>query len=102
MAFYVKTQVELKIFQNEGFNEVLSHLVPFLAQHGWKMVYGLQTLVGDLTENLHLWEVEDLNAIPAGLNAAANDPVLGVQLAKLPGLMTKETLQIMVKTPYCP
>lgn len=102
MAYYVKTQVELKFGQNEGFNEVLSHLVPFLAGHGWTLVYGLQALVGDLTEILHLWEVEDITAIPAGLNAAFADPELGKQLAKLPNLMNKETLQIMVKTPYCP
>lgn len=102
MAFYVKTKVDLKFGQNAGFNEVLSELVPFLGNHGWKLVYGLQALVGDLTEILHLWEVEDFADIATGLNAAFSDPELGKSLARLPEFMNSETLQIMVKTPYSP
>jgi hypothetical protein len=102
MSYYVKTKVELKFGQNAGFNEVLMQLVPFLAKHRWKLLYGLQTLVGDLTENMHLWEVEDMADIPTGLNAVFADAELGKALARLPDLMNKETLQIMVKTPYSP
>lgn len=102
MSYYVKTKVELKFGQNAGFNEVLSELVPFLGKHGWTLLYGLQTLVGDLTENMHLWEVEDLNHIPAGLGAVFSDEELGKALARLPDFMNKETLQVMVKTPYSP
>lgn len=102
MAYYVKTKVELKLGQNEGFNELLQQLVPFLAKYRWKLVYGLQPLIGDLTEGLHLWEVEDLNDIPLGMNAAANDPSLAPAMARLPELLNKETLMVMVKTPYSP
>ena len=102
MSYYVKTTVALKFGQNAGFNEVLLQLVPFLAQHRWKLLYGLQTLVGDLTENLHLWEVEDLSDVPTGLNAVFSDAELGKALARLPEFMNKETLHIMVKTPYSP
>lgn len=49
-----------------------------------------------------MWEVEDLDDITAGLNAAFSDEELGKQLARLPDFMNKETLQIMVKTPYSP
>src|SRR5581483_4977676 len=99
---YVKTKVELKFGQNAGFNEVLAKLVPFLAGHGWKLEYGLQALVGDLTEILHLWKVEKFEDIAKGLNAAFTDAKLGQDLARLPELMHKETMQIMVKTPYSP
>lgn len=102
MAFYVKTKVELKFGQNTGFNEVLADLVPFLGNHGWTLLYGLQSLVGDLTEILHLWEVDDINHIPAGLEAVFSDVELGKQLARLPDFINKETMQIMVKTPYSP
>ena len=102
MTYYVKTQVDLKFGQNAGFNEVLAHLVPFLGKHGWKLTHGLQALVGNLTEIIHIWEVQDLNHIPAGLNAVFTDAELGKQLARLPGFMNSESLSIMVKTPYMP
>jgi hypothetical protein len=102
MTYYVKTQVELKFGQNAGFNEVLSHLAPFLKKHGWKLTHGLQALIGSLTEIIHIWEVEDLNHIPAGLNAVFSDPELGKQLARLPDFMNTESLTVMVKTPYSP
>lgn len=102
MAFYVKTKVELKFGENAGFNEILSELVPFLGKHGWKLLYGLQTIVGDLSENMHLWEVEDLADVASGMNAAFTDEVMGKTLTRLPQFMHNETVQIMVKTPYSP
>lgn len=102
MAFYVKTKVDLKFGQNTGFNEILSELVPFLGNHGWKLVYGLQALVGNLSEIMHLWEVEEFADIATGLNAAFTDMELGRSLARLPEFMNNETLQIMIKTSYSP
>lgn len=102
MSYIVQTQVDLKFGQNDGFNEVLVHLKAFLAEHGWTLIYGLQPIIGKLTEVIHIWEVETLEAIPAGLGAVFSDPELGKQLARLPNFMNSETLQVMMKTPYSP
>lgn len=102
MSYIVQTQVDLKYGQNAGFNEVMEHLKTFLAGHGWTLIYGLQPMIGKLTEVIHIWEVDTLDAIPAGLGAVFSDAELGKQLARLPGLMNTETLQVMMKTPYSP
>ncbi|MEJ7936011.1 NIPSNAP family protein [Sphingobium sp. AN558] len=98
----VKTKVDLKFSQNAGFNEVLSEVAPFLGDHRWTLVYGLQALVGDLGDIMHLWEVEVFADIGAGLNAAFSDPELAESLARLPEFMNNETQQILVETPYSP
>jgi hypothetical protein len=102
MTYIVHTRVDLKFGQNAGFNEVLEHLKVFLGKHGWTLIYGLQPIIGKLTEVMHIWEVETLDAVPNGLAAVFSDPVLGEQLARLPDFMNSETLQVMVKTPYSP
>ena len=102
MSYIVQTRVDLKFGQNAGFNEVLVPLRDFLAKHGWTLVMALQPVIGKLTEIIHIWEVETLDAVPAGLGAVFSDAELGKQLARLPEFMNSETLQVMVKTPYSP
>ena len=102
MSYFIQTRVDLKYGQNAGFNEVLADLKVFLGKHGWTLILGLQPIVGRLTEVIHIWEVESLDAIPAGLGAVFSDPELGKQLARLPDFMVTETMQVMQKTPYSP
>jgi hypothetical protein len=102
MGYIVHTRVDLKFGQNPGFNEVLEALRDFLGNHGWKLIYGLQPVIGKLTEVIHIWEVENLDDVPNGLAAVFSDAELGKKLARLPDLMNTETLQVMVKTPYSP
>ena len=100
MSYIVHTRVDLKFGQNHGFYEVLEHLKNFLAPHGWTLRYGLTPVIGNLTEVIHIWEVERIEDVPNGLAAVFSDAELGKQLARLPGLMN--TLQVMARTPYSP
>jgi len=102
MTYYVTTKVTLKFGQNAGFNESMAQLAPAMAVHGWKLLYGLQPLIGDVTEVLHIWQIDKFDDIANGLNSAFSDAKLGANFAKLPAFMQGEILQIMVKTPYSP
>lgn len=100
MAYYVRTSVRLKFGQNRGWNDMMSHVVPFMERHGWKMAFALQPFLGDATELVHIWEVERFEDIERALRAAAADPDAHAALGPITSLVDNEVMQIMVKTPY--
>jgi hypothetical protein len=102
MSYYIKTTVTLKFGQIPGYSAMMAELVPFMARHGWKLVFGLQPFVGDLTEIAHIWEVERFGDIERALNACKDDPAAHAILAPMPDLLHNEAMQIMVKTSYSP
>lgn len=100
MTYYVRTKVTLKFGQLQGYSEMMARLVPYMARHGWKLVFGLQPYVGDLTELAHIWEVERFGDIETALAACYSDPEAHAILAPMPDLLQNEAMQIMVKTSY--
>jgi hypothetical protein len=88
MAYYVRTNVSLKLGQNEGYNEIMDRLIPVMARYGWRFVLGLQPMIGDFTKLLR------------GLEGCATDPEASAILSPMPELLQTEKLVVMVKTPY--
>lgn len=100
MAYYVRTNVRLNMGGSVGYSEMMKKLVPFMAKQGWKLILGLQPFVGDLTELIHVWEVEEFEQIESALNACYADPEALEILAVMPDYLQNESFQIMVKTSY--
>lgn len=100
MAYYVRTEVSLKLGQNQGYSEMMDRLIPVMARYGWRFVLGLQPMIGDFTELLHVWEVAEFDDIRRGLEGCATDAEAMAILAPMPELLQTEKLAVMVKTPY--
>ena len=102
MTYYIRTKVSLKFGQIAGYSEMMTKLVPFMARHGWKLVFGLQPFIGDLAILTHIWEVEKFADIERALNACKDDSEAHAILAPMPDLLHTEAMEIMVKTSYSP
>ena len=102
MAYYIRTNVSLKLGQNPGYDEMMGKLVPIMARQGWRLVLGLQPMIGDFTKLLHVWEVAEFDDIRRGLEACATDPDALAILAAMPELLYTEELTVMAKTSYSP
>ena len=100
MAYYIRTNVSLKLGQNPGYDAMMSRLIPVMARFGWRFVLGLQPMVGDFTKLLHIWEVDAFDDIRRGLEGCAGDPEAMAILTPMPELLQTEELAVMVKTPY--
>lgn len=100
MAYYIRTNVRLKMGGAPGYSEMMEKLVPFMAKQGWKLILGLQPFVGDLTELIHVWEVEEFAQIETALFACYADPDALAILSAMPDYLQNENFQIMVKTSY--
>jgi len=100
MAYYVRTDVSLKLGRSQGYNEMMDRLIPVMARYGWRFVIGLQPMVGDFTKLLHVWEVDEFDDIRRGLEGCAADPEARAILTPMPELLHTEELSVMLKTPY--
>lgn len=100
MAYYLRSTINLKFGALPAYSEMMRRLLPHMSRVGWKLVIALQPMVGALTEITHVWEVERLSDIEAGLAACANDPHLREVLSTVPDLLISELTQIGTKTTY--
>ena len=98
MAYYIRTNVSMKLGQNEGYGEMMERLVPVMARFGWRLTFALQPMIGDFTKLLHIWEVDGFDDIRRGLEGCAGDPEALAILTPMPELLQTEELAIMVKT----
>lgn len=101
-AFYIQTEVSLKLGSNQGYSEMMARLVPVMAKHGWRLTVALQPMIGDFRKLTHIWEVETFDDIRRGLEACAADPEALDILTPMPELLHTEALTVMVKTSYAP
>lgn len=92
----------MKLGSNLDYNEMMAKLVPVMARFGWKLVLGLQPMIGDFTKLVHVWEVAQFDDIRRGLEGCAADPEALAVLTPMPQLLYTEELAVMVKTPYSP
>lgn len=100
MTYYIRTNVRLKMGGTAGYSEMMARLVPYMATKGWVLVFGLQPFLGDLTELIHIWEVQNFADIESALNACYSDPEAQAILAAMPDYLVNEEFQVMVKTSY--
>ena len=100
----VYLHVTLKVKQNkvEPFCEILSHIVPVLERHGWKLIGAYQTQIGRLNTIVDLWELPDANAVQSVLEVVGQTPEFQEWAPKLEECLEDEVLQIMTKVPYSP
>ena len=98
MAVYVHATLTVKYGQLERFSEAMAKAVPIMADHGWKLIAGYQTIIGELTEVIDIWEVADANAVGEGMAAGASDPRFAEVGPVIAELVEKEGLQLVKKT----
>ena len=73
-----------------------------MEENGWKLVGAWSTVIGDLHEVHDMWEVEDANTVPAAFAAAYEDPEFVQAAAEVAAAAERETLSLVMKTPYSP
>jgi hypothetical protein len=101
-VLYVYANVKVKYGGLVVFNEAMATVKRVMEQHGWKMVGGWTTLIGDLHEVHDLWEVQDANAVPAAFAAAYQDPDFAEAAAQIAQVADREVISLVTKTPYSP
>ena len=99
---YVHANVKVKYGRLAAFNEAMITVKRVMESHGWRLVGAWMTLIGDLHEVHDLWEVDDANAVPAALAAAAEDPDFAAAVEQLSAIADREVLSLLTKTPYSP
>ena len=99
---YLIARLQLKYGKTQQFSEIMSHLVPVMEKHGWKLLGAYQTTLGTLNEVWDVWEVKDANATQTGLANALRDPEFAGWAAKLPDAVEVEELRFLEKLPYSP
>ncbi len=94
--------VTLKIRPGEmgRFHAVMAEIVPALEERGWRLLGAWSSLIGPLNTVVDLWEVEDANAVGAGLTALAGHPDFGRWYETLGEVVLDENLQLMQPVPY--
>ena len=100
--FYAYANVKVKYGQLAAFNEAMVTVKRVMEHNGWKLIGAWSTIAGDLHEVHDLWEVPDANAVPAALAAASEDPDFVAAAGQLAKVVDRETLSLLVKTPYSP
>lgn len=103
VPYYVQTDVTLKWKQQEGYFDMLSKFVPYMAKQGWLLKYGLQPVVGDLRELTHIWEIDSVEAMERTLvRTLRTDPEVLKILEHMPQFTENEKIRLLMKTPYSP
>ena len=99
---YAYANVKVKYGGLIAFNEAMVTVKRVMEQHGWKLVGGWTTLIGDLHEVHDLWEVADANTVPAAFAKAYDDPEFVAAATQIAGVTDREVLSLIDKTPYSP
>ena len=99
---YVYANVKVKYGQLPAFFEAMVTIKRVMEEHGWTLVGGWSTVIGDLHEVHDLWEVEDANTVPAAFAAAYEDPEFVQAATQIAAVAEREVLSLVTKTPYSP
>jgi hypothetical protein len=99
---YVYANVKVKYGQLPAFYEAMVTIKRVMEANGWKLVGAWSTVIGDLHEVHDMWEVEDANTVPAAFAAAYEDPEFVQAAAEVAAAAERETLSLVMKTPYSP
>ena len=99
---YVYANVKVKYGQLPAFYEAMVTIRRVMEENGWKLVGAWSTVIGDLHEVHDMWEVEDANMVPAAFAAAYEDPEFVQAAAEVAAAAERETLSLVMKTPYSP
>jgi hypothetical protein len=77
-------------------------MVPFLHVQGWALVGAYNAIVGNFNQVTHLWEIEDLDCIPAALSSVQSVPHIVEIVERFAEYVVEENLQLVTKTAYSP
>ena len=99
---YVYANVKVKYGQLPAFYEAMVTIKRVMEENGWKLVGAWSTVIGDLHEVHDMWEVEDANTVPAAFAAAYEDPEFVQAAGEIAAAADRETLSLVMKTPYSP
>ncbi|MFZ0971885.1 MAG: NIPSNAP family protein [Solirubrobacteraceae bacterium] len=99
---YVYANVKVKYGQLPAFYEAMVTVKRVMEENGWKLVGAWSTVIGDLHEVHDMWEVDDANTVPAAFAAAYEDPEFVQAAAEVAAAAERETLSLVMKTPYSP
>ena len=94
--------LNIRYGRHARFNEVFGKLLPLVQERGWKLRAGYQSIVGQLTKVVHVWEMQDANAAPAMMRSLAGDDRFPEIAAGLAEVVVDETLEFVVTAPDAP
>lgn len=99
MAYFIYTEVTLKLGKLPEYTKMMQKLAPCMAQHGWKLVQALQPVTGDFRKFIHIWALDAFVDVERGLAACAAPDGLAI-LAPMADLVEAESISVMASTDY--
>lgn len=99
MAYYIYTEVTLKLGKLPEYTEMMHKLAPYMGRNGWKLVQALQPVTGDFRKLIHVWELGEFVDVERGLLACAAPEGLSI-LEPMADLVETETISVMANTAY--
>ena len=99
MAYFIYTDVTLKLGKLPGYTQMMQKLAPYMAQHGWTLVQALQPVTGDFRKLVHIWKLGEFIDVERGLAACAEPDGLAI-LAPMADLVESESISVMASTDY--
>lgn len=99
MAYFIYTEVTLKLGKMPEYSAMMKNLAPYMAQNGWKLVQALQPVTGDFRKLVHIWELGEFSDIERGLAACGAPEGLKI-LAPMSDILVTESISVMANTDY--
>jgi hypothetical protein len=99
MAYFIYTEVTLKLGKMPEYTAMMQKLAPFMAQNGWKLVQALQPVTGDFRKLVHVWELGEFVDVERGL-LACGGPEGQAILAPMAEIVESEAISVMASTEY--
>lgn len=99
MAYFIHTEVTLRLGKMPAYAEMMERLAPYLADYGWTLVQALQPVTGDFRKVVHIWRLDEFASVERGLAACTSEEGR-VILAPMADLVETEAIQVMASAPY--
>ena len=97
---FLVARLTLKYGTLARFSEIMSAFVPAMEAQGWQLLGSYRSLIGDLTEVVNVWRVDDANASIQGRLDARKNPETAAVMAQLSEVVDGEVISLMEKTSF--
>lgn len=98
----LRAELKIRYGRVNAFSRAFPAVLEAMEGQGWKLLGGYQTILGDFSKVLHVWEIPDANAVPEGLFAVLADKEFAKATKPIAELVEHEQIELMVPMPYSP
>lgn len=102
MSMFLIARLGVQYGQVAQAAEILAEIVPIAERNGWKLLAAYQTVIGDFSEIIDIWEVPDANIVPRTLSHMFADPGFTPVFDRFRKVIRSEHLSLHTKLPFSP